>query len=266
MLLIINAQHNPTGANWDPETVRAMIRSALGVGACLLIDDAYYAVHDPDITASNALRILLEELGTIPRALHPRWTAVRSLGKQFHCNGWGIGALTAAPDTVEKLLAHLLPQYTYASAVPLQAAMADWLSTPASDLYLAQQRTEYAAKRAEISRRIAQDLGYPDTAIFPGQCATYLLLRIPPWYGDTRPSTRSDYRRYCLSRAGVLLGEGHMSTPGHPLNDSQGYVRLHLGLPQSILTEAMDRMAAAGLTWEPHLDTAAPQHPRLPAI
>lgn len=260
VLLIINAQHNPTGANWDPHTVRTMIRVALGTGACLLIDDAYYAVHNPDITPTNALRILLEELQTTPRAQRPRWLAVRSLGKQFHCNGWGIGALTAAPDTVTQLLAQLLPQYSYVSAVPLQAAMADWLHTPASDRYLARQRADYAAKRAEIAHRLTQDLGYPDTAFFPGQCAAYLLMRIPPWYDETPHSTVSDYRRYCLSRAGVLLGEGHMTTPGRPLNASQGYVRLYLGPPRPVLTQALDRLQAAELTWH-QPPTPAPSLP-----
>jgi N-succinyldiaminopimelate aminotransferase len=127
VLLAINAQHNPTGANWDPHRVRAMIRSALATRTGMLVDDAYYAVHNPDVIPTNTLRILLEELNSLPRGQHPRWLAVRSLGKQFHCNGWGIGALTAAPDTVGRLVVRLQPQYTYVSAVPLQAAMAAWL-------------------------------------------------------------------------------------------------------------------------------------------
>ncbi|MFG2883233.1 pyridoxal phosphate-dependent aminotransferase [Streptomyces sp. NPDC048297] len=254
LLLIVNAQHNPTGANWDPDTVHFMIRAAIDTGADLLIDDAYYAVHNPDIAPTNTLRILLEELSALPPARHPRWLAVRSLGKQFHCNGWGIGALTAAPHTLTQLLTRLLPQYTYVSAVPLQAAMARWLQSPTSERYLAQQRSEYAAKRAEVTRLLTGSLGYPRTAFFPGECASYLLLRIPPWYQGTARGSQEDFRLHCLYRSGVLLGEAHMSTPGRPANDSQGYVRLYLGPPQPVLTEALERMRAAGLVWNPAPD------------
>ncbi|MEU9555170.1 pyridoxal phosphate-dependent aminotransferase [Streptomyces fumanus] len=251
LLLILNAQHNPTGANWAPDTVRAMIRAAVETGADLLVDDAFYAVYDPGITPTNTLRILLEEVGGLPPARRPRWLAVRSLGKQYHCNGWGIGALTAAPGTLTQLFTRLLPQYTYVSAVPLQAAMARWLRSPASDAYLAREREEYAAKRAEVAGRLTDGLGYPEGAFFPGESGPFLLARIPPWYAESAaPGAREDFRRYCLYRCGVLLGEGHMSTPGLPVNDSRGYVRLYLGAPLPSLVEALERMRAAGLAWE----------------
>ncbi|CAM5732327.1 Aminotransferase class I/classII domain-containing protein OS=Streptomyces fumanus OX=67302 GN=GCM10018772_43580 PE=3 SV=1 [Streptomyces fumanus] len=41
-----------------------------------------------------------------------------------------------------------------------------------------------------------------------------------------------------------------MSTPGLPVNDSRGYVRLYLGAPLPSLVEALERMRAAGLVWE----------------
>ncbi|MFI7241340.1 pyridoxal phosphate-dependent aminotransferase [Streptomyces qinglanensis] len=249
LLLVVNAQHNPTGANWSPHAVRAMVRAALEVGACLLVDDAYYAVHDPEVTPTNALRILLEELAGTPHARRPRWLAVRSLGKQFHCNGWGIGALTASPGTLTRLLAHALPQYSYVSAVPLQAAMADWLRNPASGRYLAQQRADGAVKRTEISRRLIRDLGYPGSGFFPGQCAAYLLLAVPPWYRNTPGPGKESYRRLCLSRAGVLLGESRMTTPGCAPDHAQEHVRLYTGPPLPVLTQALDRLCTAGLTW-----------------
>jgi N-succinyldiaminopimelate aminotransferase len=252
VLLAINAQHNPTGANWDPHRVRAMIRSALATRTGMLVDDAYYAVHNPDVVPTNTLRILLEELNSLPRGQHPRWLAVRSLGKQFHCNGWGIGALTAAPDTVGRLVVRLQPQYTYVSAVPLQAAMAAWLRSPASQSYLAQQRTEYAAKRRRVTRRLTDDLGYPGTAFFPGDCAAYLLMRIPPWYGPGPHGESSGYRGYCLSRTGVLLGEARMTTPGTPPNEAGGHVRLYLGVTSRVLDEALSRFQRSGLTWRAH--------------
>ncbi|WPO70456.1 pyridoxal phosphate-dependent aminotransferase [Streptomyces sp. KN37] len=249
VLLVVNAQHNPTGANWYPSTVRAMIRSAVATGACILVDDAYYAVHNPDTTPTNTLRILLEELNPLPLEHRPRWLAVRSLGKQFHCNGWGIGALTAGSETVERLVTHLLPQYTYVSAIPLQAAMAAWLCDVSSETYLARQRAEYAAKRLHVTRRLTHDLGYPQSAFFPGECAAYLLMRIPPWCARGPHGEPRDFRVHCLARTGVLLGEAHMTTPGRLPNDSRGYVRLYLGTAPEVLDEALVRIREAGLTW-----------------
>ncbi|GAA0319996.1 pyridoxal phosphate-dependent aminotransferase [Actinoallomurus spadix] len=249
VLLIINAQHNPSGVNWARETVHAMVRAALDTGSCLLIDDAFYGVHDPDVRPTNALRILLDEVRDLPLGRRPRWLAVRSLGKQFNSNGWGIGAMTGPVDTLTPLLTRLLPQHTYVSAVPLQAAMAEWLRDPSCNSYLAEQRALYAAKRKEITRRLTHEFGYPDEAFSAGNCTSYMLMRIPPWYHDS-PDSETDYRTYCLWRTGVLLGEAHMTTPGRPLNDSNGYIRFYLGPPQETLTDALDRMKAAELTWK----------------
>lgn len=248
VLLALNPQHNPTGANWDATTVRHLIRAALASDARILVDDAYYAVHDPEISPTCALRILLEEIGTLAHSARPRWLAVRSLGKQFHCNGWGIGAMTAAPDTVEAMLYRLLPQHTYTSSVPLQAAMAAWLEDEASATYLARQRMSYANKRTEVTKHLVDDLGYPDAAFFPGQCGAYLLMRVPPWY-ESRDAADESFRAYCLRRTGVLLGEAHMTTPGLSSRNSHGYLRLYLGPRSEILVEALERMAAAGLGW-----------------
>jgi N-succinyldiaminopimelate aminotransferase len=251
VLLIINAQHNPTGANWNPQAVTAVIHAALTVGASLLIDDAYFALHDPKIKPTNALRALLEALAHASTARPPRWLAVRSLGKQFHCNGWGVGALTAAPETIELLATWLHTQYTYVSAVPLQQAMAQWLNDPASSRFLEHQRAEYARKRAAITARLTRDLAYPRHALFPGECAAYFLLPIPPWYQHLPEAGDLDYRRYCLARTNVLLGEAHMTTPGQPPSPAHGFVRMYLGLPERTLHTALDRMLEAGLTWQP---------------
>src|SRR5687768_15707604 len=88
-ILVLNPQHNPTAVNWPAETLRSTIKLASDAGAALLIDDAYYGLTDSGTTPSSALKALLETLGaetSLPFLL------VRSLGKQFGCNGWSIGA------------------------------------------------------------------------------------------------------------------------------------------------------------------------------
>lgn len=251
VLLIVNAQHNPSGANWSAGAVRKMVRAALAFDAHVLVDDAYYAVHDPAVTPTPALRILLEEITSLPPgAERPRWLATRSMGKQFNCNGWGVGAAVAAPDTLENLYARLLPQHTYTTAVPLQAAMAAWLADPAAETHLAEQRAAYAVTRAEVAERIRRDLHYPADSFVAGECGPYLLLPVPPSYSfPGAGGSHGDFRRHCLEHAGVLLGEGHMSTPGRPVRTSQDVVRIYLGVGSQVLAAALERMAQAGLGW-----------------
>jgi hypothetical protein len=80
VLLIVNAQHNPSGSNWSADVVREMVRAALEFDVHVLVDDAYYAVHDPAVTPTSALRILLEEIASLPSGVRrPRWLATRSM-------------------------------------------------------------------------------------------------------------------------------------------------------------------------------------------
>jgi N-succinyldiaminopimelate aminotransferase len=252
-LLILNAQHNPTGANWDLQVVRRVIRAALSTGASLLLDDAYYAVHDPGTVPTSALRILLEETAEIAAASDvrvtepPRWLAVRSLGKQFHCNGWGIGAMTASPTTIEALVWRMFRGRSISAAVPLQAAMAAWLSQPESTLYVQELSARYAERRRRVVRTLVRDLCFPGDLLFEGCCTAYVRIPVPPRYG-TGPNSEAGYRHDAVARAGVLLGEASMTPDAPPAN--QGHVRAYLGHPQHVLDAALERLHQAHLGWD----------------
>ncbi|MCP3800650.1 pyridoxal phosphate-dependent aminotransferase [Allokutzneria sp. A3M-2-11 16] len=207
-LVVINAQHNPTGVNWDATAVRELIRRT---DAALLLDDAYYGVHDPGITPTSALRILLEEQ---PRQ---HWLAVRSLGKQFHCSGWGIGAVTSTPSTLDILLNEELFHHGFAAAIPLQYAMAEWLENPESATFLGHMNEEYAAKRAALKTTLK------DEDHHLGECTAFMRFKAPD----------ADFRLRCFRETGVLFSD---STPS-------SWLRLYLGPPLPVLTEAFERVA-----------------------
>ncbi|AML58682.1 pyridoxal phosphate-dependent aminotransferase [Serratia rubidaea] len=240
-LLVLNPQHNPTGVEWSPQTVTRLIQAALERQCAILIDDAYYALHTPGQSPTNALRTLIEQAGS---SAVPPWLAVRTLGKQFRCNGWGIGALSAAPETLTAL-AHIAHRRTYGTALPLQAAMATWLQQPAADHYLDRLRQHYAANRELVAQRLAGLLGFPQSAIHAGTCTSYMRFQVPPRL--VRHGDEEYFRRLCLS-AGVLPGRGSMIEGNAP--DAPAYVRLHLGHTSEELERALQRLRRAELGWE----------------
>lgn len=245
-LLVLNCQHNPTGSEWSPQIVSHLIASAAERHAAILIDDAYYALHAPDRQPTNALRILLDQSDEVsPPSL---WLAVRTMGKQFRSNGWGIGAMTARADTLAAL-AEIAHQRSYGPAIPLQAAMAIWLQDSAADAYLDQIRRHYADNRSTVTRLLIDALGFPNSTVQPGSCTSYMRFQVPPRF--VRNGDEESYRRLCLE-AGVLPGRGSMTA----LQERSGasghipYVRLHLGHPAEILAQAVERLRSAGLGWQ----------------
>ncbi|MFI8418716.1 pyridoxal phosphate-dependent aminotransferase [Serratia sp. NPDC078593] len=240
-LLVINAQHNPTGANWSPQILARLMSSAIERGCAILIDDAYYAIHDPDVSPGNALQILLD-LSHATSA--PPWLAVRTLGKQFRCNGWGIGALTGHPDTLAEL-AYIAHQRSYGSGLPLQHAMASWLENPAADLYVNQLCAHYAEMRKHACHHLIQHLGFPIDSVHSGQCTSYMRFQVPQRFIVN--NDEDNYRKCCL-KAGVLPGRGSMTRI--PLHGEAVYVRIHLGHSADIIDLAFKRLGLMGLGWD----------------
>lgn len=239
-LVVINAQHNPTGTNWAPDSVRALIRLALEQDAAVLLDDAYFGVHDPALRPTSALRVLLEELLQVAPARRRRWLAVRSLGKQFRCNGWGIGAATAHPETLGRLVNDVQFQRGFASAVPLQQAMASWLADPAAQHYLDAAGREYTEKRTQVRDLLTRRLSYPPEGFQLGEFAPYARITLPAGHRSV-----AEFQRECLAKSGVLVGVDRWSTD-NDAHEERPCFRLFLGAPLAAVREALARMAEAG--------------------
>lgn len=239
-LLVLNPQHNPTGTEWSEDVVSQLITLAIDNNASILIDDAYYALHQPGSEPTNALRILIEKVRNTTKS---RWLAVRTMGKQFCCNGWGIGAITASPDTLVDL-AQIACQHSYGSAIPLQAAMDVWLKNPDSEHYISSIRQHYSDARNKVAQLIVDTLGFPDEAVQAGTCTSYMRFKIPPRFLHKHDDDA--YRRLCLT-AGVLPGHGTMTANKNKRNNA--YVRIHLGHPIPVLELAINRLKEAGLGW-----------------
>ena len=252
-LVVINAQHNPTGANWTPEVVHALVDAALAQGAALLLDDAYFGLCPEDEKPTSALGILLERLEG--RTDKVPWMAVRSLGKQFRCNGWGLGAIVAEPGLLDHFVNEIRPRHTYNYAVHLQQAMADWLEDgPGVRAYLRSQQEDLTAKRHAVLDRLGRHLD-PGSLVC-GPASPYVLFPLPEEHRDDARA----YLARCVSEAGVLLSDAWPLARTGPTPTS-GHVRMYLGPSLPVLLEACDRLASAGLL--PH--ASAPAGPRTPA-
>nr|WP_169806383.1 aminotransferase class I/II-fold pyridoxal phosphate-dependent enzyme [Herbidospora sakaeratensis] len=247
-IIILNAQHNPTAVNWDASFVRGAVSLAIEYEVPILLDDAYYAVHDEGVTPTSSLQLLLQAVQNERIARDLPWLAVRSLGKQFHCSGWGLGLMVASPPVLDLLVNGFRLQHSLSHGGVLQAAMARWLAGDSADAFLAEQRQEYKRKRQFFKTTFEQDLGYPADKIHAGECTSYSLFAVPEKYSGS-PESVEAFRRSCFSETGVMLG----SVWPWPLSGRVNhlpYLRMFLGPSVEVLGDALSRIASAGYVYD----------------
>lgn len=238
-LVVVNAQHNPTGLSWSPEAVRALIRLGAEHRAGVLIDDAYFGFLDP---ADEPTSAILELLSATAATQLP-WLAVRSLGKQFNCNGWAIGSIAGPGWLVDDLVNEHRAVHTYNHGAHLQHAMADWLADrDAVSAFLAQERTAYARRRDVAVGALTR---YGVTSFVAGPASPYLLYRIPGEFG----TDRGMYLERCAVEQGVLMSDAWPAARQLKPHDGR-HVRMYLGRSPSELAEACTRLGEAGLLGE----------------
>jgi len=244
-MVVINAQHNPTGVNWDAAFVRGAVRRAIAAGAHVLVDDAYYGVHSPRVEPTSALAIVLDEARQAGGSARDAWLCVRSLGKQFHCNGWGLGVLAASPATLDELVNEKNLQHQLMFGAMMQDAMARWLESPESDAFLASQNAGYEEKRALLHQLQTERLGYPASALRLGECTSYTLMPLPPAYARTT-KTAAAFVDDVFARCGVLLAPAWPWPLAPDEHTLVPYVRVYIGPSAATLREALERLERAG--------------------
>ena len=248
-LIVINAQHNPSGTNWTEEQVKSLIEWAKASNASLLIDDAFYGICNPDFQQTSALSVLASTLADS----NINWLQVRSLGKQFNCNGWGIGSVAAPPALMDTIMFDYFTTHSHGSATPLQYAMAKWLSCDDSTDYLKSSNVEYKRKKDMLAAKLINLLGYPETAFHVGPTTSYILMSIPPRFvakAEKLTEVEMEFKMQVLEKTGVLFGHGSMMYTEDMYKHSTPQLRVFLGPPFELLEEAMDRLFKHGFTYE----------------
>lgn len=118
-LILINNPHNPTGSQFDRETLQLIVELAEKHDALIVTDEVY------EHLAFDAPHI---PIATLPGAAD-RTITISSGGKTFSATGWKIGWLIARAELVDAILA--VKQFlTYVNGAPFQPAIAVGLGLP----------------------------------------------------------------------------------------------------------------------------------------
>jgi aspartate/methionine/tyrosine aminotransferase len=240
-LLVLNPQHNPTGESWSQATVDSLLDIARHDDSAILVDDAYFGFANLDADRTSAVAQILDD-GELAEST---WLAVRSLGKQFHCNGWAIGSITAPPPVLDDLVNDYRTRRAFNTGAVQQHAMACWLEDePAITAYVGAEQQTYDRRRAALLDAL-DEAGFNRQNIVAGQAAPYVLIPIPAAYRGHS----AEYLEAAAVRCGVFMSS--VWPADRPLGGvrpgEDDYVRAFLGLDAAELIEAVARLRESGL-------------------
>jgi N-succinyldiaminopimelate aminotransferase len=224
-LILLNNPHNPTGTVLSLEELSAVARVAIDHDLLVVADEVYEHLtydrpHIPIATLSG---------------MAERTLTVSSAGKTFSYTGWKIGWAVGPRELVDAVRA--TKQFlTFVSGGPLQYAVAHGLDHESD--WVEQHRLELAGHRDLLSRGLA-DVGL--TVHRPR--GTYFVTT------DVRPLGWHDGTAFCRAlpqRAGVVAipCEGFYAQVD---DEARALVRWTFGKSPSVLTQALERLAAADL-------------------
>ena len=137
-MILVNSPHNPCGAVFTPDDLDALADVTRAQGILVLSDEVYEHIVFDGRPHQSVLR---------HAELADRSFVVSSFGKTFHCTGWKVGYCVAAAPLMAEF--RKLHQYlVFSVSTPMQVALAQHLSDPASWLTLA---PFYASKRDHLA-------------------------------------------------------------------------------------------------------------------
>lgn len=155
-IILLNNPHNPTGVQFDRDTLSLIVELAHEHDSIIVSDEVYehLTFHEPHTP-----------IATIPGA-RDRTVTISSGGKTFNTTGWKIGWLTAPHHLVQAITT--VKQYlTFVNGAPFQPAIAVGLGLP--DAYfrdLAEGLKERCALLTRGLERAGLTVSKPDGGYF----------------------------------------------------------------------------------------------------
>ncbi|MEM8717296.1 MAG: aminotransferase class I/II-fold pyridoxal phosphate-dependent enzyme, partial [Cyanobacteria bacterium P01_G01_bin.4] len=161
-----------------------------------------------------------------------------TLSKTYNMAGWRVGFVVGNRDIIQSLRT-LKTNLDYGIFAAIQTAAETALKLP--DSHLADVQARYSQRRDFLIAELAK-MGWD---VPPSQATMYLWVPTPRTAsGDAENST--DFALRVLETTGVVV------TPGSAFgNGGEGYVRISLIADCDRLREAMQRLADAGIRYQP---------------
>jgi aspartate/methionine/tyrosine aminotransferase len=248
-IAVSNPQHNPTGMQWPVEVTEYLLNLCAQHDAYLLLDDAYYNVHDPRVPVVNHLKAMLDAFdsqggqNSLTRSgMFNRWMATRPFGKQFSCNTMGVAAITTSPLLLRQLTRESWIN-RYHTNTHNAEIMCAWLATPDAADWTIETGMFYARQKEMVSTRLMELMGWPREGICVGPSTSYMLFEIPKVYQASQAGI-DKFRNDLFYATGTLISATLFNQSG-----KVPYVRLHLGSHPDVIEEFIRRWHAAGLNY-----------------
>jgi N-succinyldiaminopimelate aminotransferase len=141
-LVLLNTPHNPTGKVWSRAELEHLAALARERDLVVVSDEVYEHL----VFAGEHLPI-----ATLP-GMRERTVTISSTGKTYGFTGWKIG-YACAPAELSRALRSAHQFVTFATATPLQWAMAEALRSP--DAYYRELLEAYRERRQHLMRGLA---------------------------------------------------------------------------------------------------------------
>ena len=224
-VICVNYPNNPTGGVETPEFYTELLAWARKYDVFVLSDIAYC---DLSLDPSYRARSFLEFDRDKERSLE-----FHSFSKSYSMQGWRIGFVAGNRDAMANLL-RIKSNMDFGVFMAIQRAALAVLTGPQD---YCREASELYRTRRDVFLGAVTKLGYP----VPVPRATlYVWLPIPRAYGSSM-----DFTRDLLDKTGVVVA------PGSGFGRSgEGYVRIALCVTEDRLTDAVQRMAAAGFQYQ----------------
>ncbi len=160
-IILVNTPHNPTGKVFCRNELQQIAHLCQQYDVMALCDEVY------DRLVYDGREHL--PLATLPE-MWQRTLTINSTGKTFSLTGWKVGYVVGPPHLMRALRqAH--QWITFASATPLQEALATAFEQAAHNGYYAQLRADYVARR-DLLAEVLRVAGLPALPV----AGSYFLL------------------------------------------------------------------------------------------
>jgi aspartate/methionine/tyrosine aminotransferase len=213
--ILVNTPHNPTGKVFSMDELRLIAELCQRFDTLAITDEVYeHLVFDDNKHIS---------LATLP-GMRERTVTINSVAKTFSVTGWKVGYILAPPDLSEAI--RRIHQFvTFASASPLQEAVAIAIESAEEKGYYGTLLAEYTARLDKLASYLQaaglrpirpqgtffimsdiSHLGFQDDVHFAKHMTAEVgVACIPPSAFYQNPANGADLARWCFAKRDETL-------------------------------------------------------------